>query len=241
MQRNFSFSVDEYYHIYNRGTDKRIIFGNKNDYNRFMTLLYLCNNTMPIDISNLIRGGLSFTELMDIKVNEKLVDIGAYCLMPNHFHLFVREKRENGISLFMKKLLTAYSMYFNKKHKRTGGLFEGPFLATHVDTDEYLKYMLSYIHLNPVKIIDSKWKENGIMDRVKAKKYLSTYVYSSYLDYMNINRKEERILNKVAFPEYFTNFQEFEHFISEWLSFSTKSKSPSLVKHPVKDSPPRGL
>jgi len=220
MLRNFSFSINEYYHIYNRGTDKRIIFGEKNDYNRFMTLLYLCNNTKPVDISNLIRGGLSFTELMDIRINEKLVDIGAYCLMPNHFHLFIREKQENGISLFMKKLLTAYSMYFNKKHKRTGRLFERSFLAKYIDKNEYLKYLFSYIHLNPIKLIDSKWKENGIKDQEKAKQYLSTYFYSSYLDYMDVNRREGKILNKAAFPEYFVNFREFEDFIDEWLSFN---------------------
>src|SRR5674476_643636 len=153
MRRKFQFSIGEYYHIYNRGTDKRSIFLESNDYNRFVLILHLCNNKNPVDISNLIREGLSFTELMNIEVEERLVDIGTYCLMPNHFHLLLREQQENGISLFMKKLLTAYSMYFNKKHNRTGGLFEGPFLARHADTDEYLKYLFSYIHLNPIKII----------------------------------------------------------------------------------------
>ena len=219
MHRKFIFSIGEYYHIYNRGTDKRIIFTNKKDYERFVALLYLCNNKTSVDVSAFIRGGRSLSELLNVEVKETLVDIGAYCLMPNHFHLFIREKQENGISLFMKKLLTAYSMYFNKKHQRTGGLFEGPFLATHVDNDQYLKYLFSYIHLNPVKIIDPKWKENGITNRVEAKKHLLTYVYSSYFDYININRKEGKILNKPAFPEYFANSQEFEQCINEWLSF----------------------
>lgn len=219
MRRKFSFSIGEYYHIYNRGTDKRPIFLSSNDYNRFILLLHLCNNTAQIDISNLIRGGLSFTELMNIEVNHRLVDIGAYCLMPNHFHILVREKQENGISLFMKKLLTAYSMYFNIKHRRSGGLFEGPFRATHANKDEYLKYLFSYIHLNPVKIIDPKWKENGIANRVEAKKYLEKYFYSSYLDYLGTKRKEEKILNKSAFPEYFSDVKDFEQFIDEWLNF----------------------
>jgi len=140
--------------------------------------------------------------------------------MPNHFHLLVREKEANGISLFMKKLLTAYSMYFNKKYKRTGRLFEGPFLAKHADTDEYLKYLFSYIHLNPVKLVDPKWKENKITDRAKAKKYLAEYKFSSYLDYMRVRRGEGKILNKSAFPGYFLNFKDFEQFIDEWLSFS---------------------
>jgi len=219
MRRKFDFSIGEYYHVYNRGTDKRVIFTSSIDYNRFIILLHLCNNINSIDISELISGGLSFPELINLQVEERLVDIGAYCLMHNHFHLLLKENQENGISLFMKKLLTGYSMYFNRKYKRTGGLFEGPFLARHADTDEYLKYLISYIHLNPIKIIDPQWKENGIMDRIAAKKYLAQYSYSSYFDYMGVNREEEKILNKKAFPEYFDNLDEFEKFINEWLSF----------------------
>ncbi len=224
MRRNFIFSIGEYYHIYNRGTDKRIIFMDQKDRNRFMVLLHLCNSTIPVDISNLIREGLTFTELMDIEVSDRLVDIGAYCLMDNHFHLLVREKQENGISFFMQKLLTAYSMYFNKKYKRTGGLFEGTFKATHVNNDVYLKYLFAYIHLNPVKIIDPKWKENGITDRGMAKQYLAEYKYSSYLDYMGTKRIEGKILNKVAFPDYFADFKDFSQFIDEWLSFNESVK-----------------
>lgn len=218
MRRNFAFSVDEFYHIYNRGTDKRVIFTDINDYNRFVLLLRLCNSATQVDISNKLREGL--TELMSIDVSDRLVDIGAYCLMPNHFHLIVRENQEGGISRFMKKLLTAYSMYFNKKHKRTGGLFEGPFKARHADSDEYLKYLFAYIHLNPVKIIDPEWKENGITDRGKVKEHLTEYRFSSYLDYMSDQKREEElILNKPAFPEYFSNFKEFDEFINEWLNY----------------------
>lgn len=159
---------------------------------------------------------------MDIFTLDKsstLVDIGAYCLMPNHFHLLIREKTEGGITKFMSKLSTAYSMYFNNKHDRTGGLFEGRFKATHVDTDEYLKYLFSYIHLNPVKIIDPKWKEDGINDRNEAKQYLLDYTHSSYQDYLEIQRKESQIINKGAFPEYFSSYIDFEQFIDEWLAY----------------------
>lgn len=221
MRRKFSFSIDEYYHLYNRGTEKRIIFTEKNDYNRFVVLLHLCNSTAPIDISNILRGGLSFTELLNMDISQRLVDVGAYVLMPNHFHLLTKEKQENGISLFMKKLLTAYSMYFNKKYKRSGGLFQGPFQATHANVDEYLKYLFSYIHLNPVKLINPKWKENGIINMVKTKEYLDSYIYSSYLDYLGADRKEGKILNKQVFPEYFLEMNDFESCVDEWLSFNS--------------------
>jgi putative transposase len=219
MSRKFTFSHGEYYHLYNRGTEKRIIFLDDHDYKRFVLLLHLCNSKHPVDISNQLREGLTFTELMSIELNDRLVNIGVYCLMPNHFHLLINEKEEKGISLFMQKIMTAYTMYFNKKYRRTGSLFAGSFLARHANTDKYLKYLFSYIHLNPVKIIDPAWKENGIANRKNAKKYLGTYSYSSYLDYMEVERIQGKILNKQAFPEYFLSFCEFEQFIDEWLSF----------------------
>src|SRR3989344_59420 len=226
MRRKFKFSVGEYYHIYNRGTDKRVVFTSTRDYNRFMVLLHLCNSKLPIDVSYLLRGrdyymtgGRFFSELMGIEIGDRLVDIGSYCLLPNHFHLLVHERKENGISLFMKKLLTAYSMYFNNKYQRTGRLFEGTFMAKHANKDKYLKYLFSYIHLNPVKIVDKDWEEKGILNRTEAKNYLADYRYSSYLDYIGRDRPEKKILSSFAFPEYFGTYKEFDNFIDEWISF----------------------
>ncbi len=153
-----------------------------------------------------------------IERGETLVDIGAYCLMPNHFHLLIKEKQENGISIFMEKLSTGYSMYFNKKYDRTGKLFEGRFRAEHLDSDEYLKYIFMYIHLNPVKIFDPNWKEQGVNDLLKIKDYLYTYNNSSYLDFLEVPRREVSILNIKAFPEYFTSKQDFLKEIDEWLN-----------------------
>ncbi|MBU3925748.1 transposase, partial [Patescibacteria group bacterium] len=178
MERKFRFSEGEFYHLYNRGINKMAIFLNNIDKKRFIKLLFACNSKKPVVFKN-IQG----LPLEEIERGETIVDIGAYCLMPNHFHLLVREKTENGISMFMEKLFTAYSMYFNKKNERTGRLFEGIFKATHANKDQYLKYLFAYIHLNPVKLIDLKWKENSITDKEKAKKFLKEYAYSSYLDY----------------------------------------------------------
>ena len=122
MTRKISFSVGEYYHLYNRGVDKRNIFANKNDYGRFTALLYLCNSSKPINISKHFDRKRSFQELFVVPRKNTLVEIVSYCLMPNHFHILVYEKRESGISRFMQKLSTAYSMYFNVKRGRTGGL-----------------------------------------------------------------------------------------------------------------------
>ena len=216
MERKIKFSTDEFYHIYNRGSNKANIFINDSDRKRFIKLLYLCNTPKPV-VYKTVQG----VPLDEIERENTLVNIGAYCLMPNHFHLLLKEKEENGISRFLEKLLTGYSMYFNKKYGRTGSLFERPFKAKHADTDEYLKYLFAYIHLNPVKMIDPEWKENGIADRMKAKEYHAEYGFSSYLDYMSDKKREEEvILNKQAFPEYFANFKEFDEFINEWLDYS---------------------
>lgn len=218
MQRKIDFSVEEYYHIYSRGTDKRSVFMNQCDYQRFKALLYICNSIEPVDINKHFREGKTFIGLFETQQKDTLVDIGVYCLMPNHFHLLVREKKEGGITKFMQKLLTAYSMYFNKKNSRTGALFESKFKAKHVDSDRYLKYLFSYIHLNPVKLIDSKWKENGILDRVGAQQYLEKYTFSSYLDYREeILRFQAKIINRKVFPDYFNTAKDFNHFINEWL------------------------
>jgi len=142
--------------------------------------------------------------------------------MPNHFHILVKEHTEGGTSKFMAKLLVSHSAFFNKKYKRTGTLFEGRFQARHADNDNYLKYLFAYIHLNPVKLLEPKWKEDGIKDIEKAQKYLVKYPYFSYLDYLDQQhpgRKEAKILNKTAFPDYFEKTDDFRSMIRDWLDY----------------------
>lgn len=224
MSRKTTFSLRENYHIYNRGNDKRITFQNKTDYDRFIALLYLCNSVKNIRLSDYPK--IKLEKLLDIKRGETLVDIGAYCLMPNHFHLLVHEKTEKGISKFMQKLLTAYTMYFNKKNDRNGSLFGGLFKANHANEDKYLKYLFSYIHLNPIKLIELLWKENGIADKKRADSFLKSYNYSSFLDFTGKQRKEKNILEPKNFPEYFGSFKEFKNFIDNWLAFPNVKAKP---------------
>ncbi|MFZ1019362.1 MAG: transposase [Minisyncoccia bacterium] len=212
--RKVNFVENEYYHIYNRGNSKQKIFLDIEDYNHFIKLLYLCNSIKSITCRDISKNTYDFDR------EETLVFIGAWCLMPNHFHLLIKEKTENGISRFMQKISTAYSMYFNKKYKRTGGLFEGKFKSQYVDTDRYMKYLFSYIHLNPIKLIEPKWKETGIKNIKNAIKYLRTYQYSSYLDYIREDRLRLKILDKKEFPKYFPSKNSFEKEIFEWLSFT---------------------
>ena len=103
--------------------------------------------------------------------------------MPNHFHILAQEIKEGGMSKFMQKVMTGYTMFFNKKYERTGSLFESSFKSIHVNNDNHLRYLLAYIHLNPIKIIEPTWKEKGISNKSKAKEFLKQYRHSSFSDY----------------------------------------------------------
>jgi putative transposase len=236
MARKIAFEIGEYYHLYNRGSDKRTVFETSADYERFLALLYICNDHNPVNIremkdrSNLNLHHNKREDILDTVFNSPRfnphVAIGAYCLMPNHFHLLIKEVTENGISVFMQKLSTAYTMYFNKKNERTGALFQGRFKAQHARTDEHLKYLYSYMHLNPIKLIESKWKEDGIKNKKKADAYLSTYSYSSYFDYLEKERGMKTILSPQQFPLYFEKAAEFESMTKDWLRFKETFESP---------------
>ncbi|HEY4483739.1 MAG TPA: transposase [Candidatus Paceibacterota bacterium] len=208
MYRKVSFAPDEYYHLYNRGVDKRIIFTSSADYNRFLKMMYACNSVAPV----------SFEDIKDVTLDqidrgETLVNIGAYCLMDNHFHILVKEKTDIGITTFMKKLLTGYSMYFNKKYNRSGALFQGRFQSEHAYDDRYLNYLLAYIHLNPVRSL----VKEGSFDLAKRK--ISEHQYSSYVDYLGAKRIESCILNIDSFPQYFNQALDFKRFINEWIDY----------------------
>jgi len=234
MSRKITFAINEYYHIYNRGVDKRIIFENDSDYKRFVLLLYLCNGKSPVNFNSLSNWkGPTSSELIKDVFNynrgKQLIALGAYCLMPNHFHILAREISENGISTFMHKVGTAYTMYFNGCRERTGALFQGTYKAEHANNDEYLKYLFSYIHLNPVKIIEPNWKEKGIADEQKTKRYLVSYPYSSYMDYLGIKREFSKIIDWKNFPDYFPSKSTFSKYLDDWLKFTpakTKKAKP---------------
>lgn len=191
-ERKEAFVTGEFYHLYNRGVEKRVIFKDRQDYQHFLLLMYICNSERSIVLRDI---GKEFER------GDTIVDIGLFCLMPNHFHIVVREKEENGISTYMRKLMTAYSMYFNKKYKRTGRLYEGPFKSVHCKSDRYLKYLYAYIHLNPAKLKDKNWRKNTGRNAQELLKYTWVYPYSSTSEY----RGRFHIINPTPFPKYFAS------------------------------------
>ncbi len=224
--RKVEFVEGEYYHIYNRGNSKQKIFLDDKDKDRFLKLLYLCNSKQRIDFNNdIIKRKIN---AWDFERGESIIDIGAWVLMPNHFHLYITLKTEarlpsgNAITDFMHRVLTAYSKYFNARHQRTGSLFESKFKSVHITKDNQAKYLFSYIHLNPLKLINPEWKEKGIKNKKEAINFLNSYKWSSYIDYLEIIRPENKIINKINFLSYFKSKNAFREEILDWIKIKPK-------------------
>src|SRR3989344_5467748 len=164
------FANGEYYHIYNRGVEKRSIFESRWDYLRLLeTIEFYRKFPLPAKLSDFRRGIIKLKKKEDQK---EIVKILAYCLMPNHFHLLIQQLEENGITQFMRKLSDSYTRFYNTKHDRVGPLFQGTFKAKLVESDEYLLQLSKYIHRNPFPL--KMWKGK-------------VYPYSSYSFYMSGN------------------------------------------------------
>lgn len=163
---------DGYYHLYNRGVEKRDIFLDDRDYKVFLHFLkkYLSPRPQRGFFPTVI--GLTPVRPRPIKTLYGLVVLLAYCLMPNHFHLLVKQKTKDGITKLMNRLGTNYGMYFNKRYGRVGSLFQGVYKAVLIDTDEQLLHLSRYIHLNPFEIEGRNFEK------------LIDYPYSSYGDYL---------------------------------------------------------
>lgn len=204
---------NEYYHIYNRGNSKQKIFLDTSDSVRFQDLLYLANTAESISIRDARRVGV-----YEMQQDNPLVAIGAYCLMQNHFHILLTPLVENGASEFMRKVSTGYAMYFNKKYNRRGTLYEGKFKSQHAAEDRYLKYLFSYIHLNPLKLKHLDWRER-VHKSAALLKDARTYAFSSYQDYIHDTRNQSMILAKEHFPEYFNDVELLESEMLDWIQY----------------------
>jgi putative transposase len=224
MLRQTPLISEETYHIYNRGAGKQKIYTTPNDYERFMGLLYLANSELPITYRNLREKhqGPSLVEILNTNSSDKsaragkLVDVLAYALMPNHFHLVLKQLKDEGITKFMRKLATAYSMYFNTKYEHSGVLFQGRFKSSHINSEPYFRYIFSYVHLNPLELTEPNWKEGIISNEKKARKFLADYRYGSYFDYCVGERPERAILAYDEAPDFLKEQNDLEEMLSDF-------------------------
>jgi putative transposase len=167
----------DFYHVINRGVEKRKTFMEDGDYIRFIHDMYVFNDTKSAP-------NAAVKERQGERQRDLLVHIHAFCLMPNHYHLLLSPVVENGISIFMRKLNMGYSKYFNDKYDRSGVLWQGVFKRKLIERDAHFMYVPYYIHLNPLDLKFPEWREGKIKDPKKALAYLETYRWSSYLDYI---------------------------------------------------------
>ena len=172
--RKEEFYVGGIYHVYNRGVDKRVIFEDGRDFFKFFQMIELFNQEKS---SGSIKEYQYPKNLKDGGKASVLVEVVAFCFLPNHYHLILKQVAEDGISRFMQKLGTGYTMYFNKKNERSGSLFQGKFKARHVGTQAYLEYLSIYVNLNFKihKIITSK-KEKELYGGEKYRSSFSEYI-----------------------------------------------------------------
>lgn len=141
-RRNHTFEIGEYYHCYNRGVDKRKVFMDTQDYAYFLESLHAYNLSDALGSLRLYKDTKAQTEASQI------VSIVSYCLLPNHFHLILRDELGGGISKYLQKVGIGYTMYFNQKHKRSGALFQGGFKSKHIARDQDLRQLIAYVYYN---------------------------------------------------------------------------------------------
>lgn len=170
--RQAVFASGQFYHVFNRGVEKRTTFIDRRDYNRFIdSLNYYRARDQHVRFS--FRGRIAVLN-KDISPGPLFAEVVSYCLMPNHFHLLLKQVNDNGITTFLSKLSNSYTKYFNTRYKRVGPLFQGSFKAVRIESDEQLIHVSRYIHLNP--LIDYLVKD------------LRAYTHSSYLEYLGVKK-----------------------------------------------------
>ena len=211
-------SIKEYlkngiYHVYNRGVSKQPIFLDEKDYAMFLFYLklYLDN---PESLKNLDPQKRTYLSRKNFYGQ---IDFLCYCLMPNHFHLLLKQRDKKGVASFMRCITTNYSMYFNKRYKRVGTLFQGRYRAVLIKKDSYLLHLSRYIHLNPINK-QTKGQSLGDKNNVDIEKY----PYSSYTNY--IGNKNTRWVNSKIILDYFKTSEDKD--IINKSSYKKFTKSP---------------
>lgn len=206
-RRKVSFVNGYYYHVFNRGVEKRDIFLSETDKVRFIRTVAYYRYLIKFPKFS------KFNPNIHVNVqSEMLISLIAFCLMPNHFHFLIRQEKENGILDFVRKISNSYAKFFNIKYDRVGPLLQGKFKAVMVESEEQLIHVARYIHLNPYVI--------GLTDDLK------NYPWSSYLEYLK--KGDYSLCERDLLLSFFPNLESYEEFHNDQKDYA---KSLEENKH----------
>ncbi len=197
------------YHVFTKSIAGFQIFCEDKDFQRIIELLSYYKDNPLIRFSDYQKLKNKFKHTL-LKKTPSLIQIIAYCIMPTHIHLVLYEKRENGISDYMRRLLNSYTRYFNEKIKRKGPLWEGRFKKVLVNSDEQLLHLTRYIHLNPVSA--------GIVEKPED------WLYSSYREYIELEKRKICELK----PFLKISKKDYKQFVEDRIDYQ---RSLELIKH----------
>ncbi len=211
-RRNLVFAEGEYYHVYNRTTASEQVFTRTRDIKRALDLIsfYKYRQSLRFSFYDRLKDEEKKVYLQKMSVEKPLVEIYAYSLMPNHFHLLLKQVNELGIQKFLSDFQNSYAKYFNVKNKRFGTLFQRPFKAKHIETDEELLHISRYIHLNPVTSYIMEFEE------LKENKLTSLSVYLG---------NDETFVNTDLVTKLVGTRVKYEKFVADQVDYQRKLAS----------------
>lgn len=193
----------EYYHIYNRGFNKNLIFLSPDDYSRaYKTIQYYQFITPSIKFSYLNSRPIEQQRSILGQLVQTTIDILSFCFMPNHFHFLIKQNKNNGILNSISKFSTSYANYFNIIHEKNGPVFEGRFKAIRITNNEQLLHLSRYIHLNPYTA-----------SIIKDINQLQNYPFSSLREYLNPQRFNLSQTDEIL--KQFKSSQDYLDFVTD--------------------------
>ncbi len=220
MMRKEKIAPGEYYHIYSRTILNIPEFKDKSNAEKLAQALLIANSTNSSEAFQTLRNDKDtpFKKIIEIiQKGEKMVDVLCYAIMPDHYHLLLREIKEDGISNFIHKCNTSIGKYVNIKNDRSGPLFESRFKSKHINTNEYLLHLSLYIHLNPLDfLVNKNWRKHKLLNWREAKNKLLNYRWSSLSHFLDDNCKNHIISGEEIIKNQFDNKKEYEIFLCDW-------------------------
>jgi len=233
-ERKDIFLNDEIYHITARRIGEDLLFKDEKDYYRGVFSIFEFNNLNSVEIRKRRAeraqwkkksSGSPTSASLEPDKRDKLVEILAFCFMPNHIHLLLRQTKNDGISKFMQKCCGGYARYFKEKYKELGKgyFFQNRFNATHIESENQLKTAFVYIHTNPIALIEPGWKENGVTNSEKVIKFLENYKWSSYQDYIG-KENFPSVTQKEFLLEVMEKVQGCRNSLEDWVKYKQELK-----------------